>query len=234
MRIFVLKEKEISSLLEQWNIENEYIFDSYTLLNVVRKGDVVFVQDDLFTVKLLNEQDSEINIFFISKSRESAYEALQEHVCGYLILPLTKDNIVHELNFLRYTNIKQTYIHCFGKFEVIVDGKPLHFHRKKAKELLAYLVMNKGELVTSDEIAEFFFGEANAKTNNAVYQTRFVLMNCLKEAGLEDIVKKEEGCFRIDRTVVECDYYRYLKGEKYLYHNEFMTQYAWAREYLEQ
>ena len=32
----------------------------------------------------------------------------------------------------------------FGEFEFLIDGKPMHFPRSKAKELLAFLIDKQG------------------------------------------------------------------------------------------
>ena len=101
-----------------------------------------------------------LNIIFVTGYSSYALEAIEMHSSGYIMKPATKDKIKTELDNLR-SPIEPTIekkerniqVHCFGNFEILLDGKPVPFHRSKAKELLAYLVDRKGAGIERAELA---------------------------------------------------------------------------------
>lgn len=233
MRCIVYKEEWLFPLLESLHLPYIFFSDEEELLQNVMAYDVVFIQGRMELVKKINQKEK-INIICLSIGTEDCYQALQERVSGYLIMPIKQEDIQKEMEHLRYGELRKPFVRCFGRFEVYVNEKAIPFPRKKAKEILAYLVMKRGELVSVDEIALLLFGEVNEKRRNYVYVSKFELIKILKEHGLSNLFEVSEKCFRVNKDAFDCDYYQFLDGDTSLYKNEFMKQFSWGKTLLEE
>ena len=121
----------------------------------------------------------------------------------------------------------------FGHFEVFVDGKPLHFGREKAKELLALLVDRHGAALTTRQIASVLWedSEYNSKMKNKVTLTLHSLRETLRQAGVEDILIKTWNNLSINVPRIECDAYDFEVGNPgavAAFKGEYMVNYSWA------
>ena len=128
-------------------------------------------------------------------------------------------------------------IRTFGFFDVLVDGKPILFHSEKSREMLAVLVDRKGSFVANPYFISCLWEDEpySEKVQNRCRQTAYRLMETLKQYGVEDIVEKIDGKRRIVPERVDCDYYRYLRGEQLAGHpfnGAYMSDYSWGEETL--
>lgn len=171
-------------------------------------------------------------IVFCTGYEEYAVSAFKLHVSGYLMKPITPEAVQKEINHIKGVRASEKLltIKCFGNFEVLYDGKSLPFKRKKAKELLAVLVDRHGSGITAKQICAILFPDDTDDTKNAAYLRQLVLdlKNTLKIIGAEDVLRHETPYYRIDLSLVQCDYFRYLDVGKPEFHGEYMTQYSWA------
>ena len=105
-------------------------------------------------LKLLNPK---VNIVFATGFSEYMKEGIDLRMSGYVLKPVTPEAIRTELENLRnpieWSPEKRIKILTFGNFDVFVDGQPLKFERKQAKEILAYLVDKRGTSATYPELA---------------------------------------------------------------------------------
>ena len=105
-------------------------------------------------LKMLNPK---INIVFATGYSEYMKEGIDLRMSGYVLKPVTPEAIRTELENLRHpiewNDEKRIKILTFGNFDVFVDGTPLKFDRKQAKEILAYLVDKRGTSATYPELA---------------------------------------------------------------------------------
>lgn len=122
---------------------------------------------------------------------------------------------------------------CFGNFEIFYRKKPLHFTRKKSKEMFAYLVDRRGSAVSADEIRSILWEEEEDSVEKKGYIR--VLANDIRKTfdnlGEKDILINNQNSYQIDISKIHCDYYDYLKNDKYAqkkFMNEYMSQYSWA------
>ncbi|MDO4465685.1 MAG: hypothetical protein Q4C49_01610 [Bacillota bacterium] len=229
----VFKEKWLCSMLKSLKIPYVYFEEKEKLIACVKKNDVVFVFEDKSLVEQLNKK-GEINCIYISSGQEDCLWALQEHVSGYLVHPFEEKMLLKEMHYLRYGKFKKPLIRCFGRFDLFVDGQSVPFPRKKSKELLAFLVLKRGEPVTVDEVCQFLFGVVDDTKRNYVYVSKFELMKVLKKVEMEDLFVLSEKCFRINTELFDCDLYQYLDGDLSLYSTDFMRPYPWAKSVLEE
>ena len=98
----------------------------------------------LEVAKQLKLWNPKINIIFVTAYDQYMLSAYKLRISGYLMKPVTKEDIAEELNNLRIPVMAKPenvlVAACFGNFEVFVNGESLSFTRSKTKELLAYLI----------------------------------------------------------------------------------------------
>jgi two-component SAPR family response regulator len=180
-----------------------------------------------------------LNVIFVTEYDEYANEAMKMHASGYLMKPVTAEDIKAELKDLRYPIFEKKnhllYFRCFGAFEVFnQNGDIVCFERKKSKELLAYLLYKQGVRCTNQELHEVLFEDRTYESDieNRMYQTLVSsLTSTLKAIGAESVLQRSYGTIKLDVTKVACDWYEYLINKENTfssYKGEFMKQYSWA------
>ena len=127
---------------------------------------------------------------------------------------------------------KMLTVHCFGDFEVYAKEEKLVFKRLKTKELFAFLVDRKGTGMTAKQICAVLFPDDTDDTKNSAYLRQLVmdLKNTLKSVDAENVLCHETPCYRVDTSLIKCDYISYLETGKPEFHGEYMTQYSWAED----
>ncbi len=182
---------------------------------------------------------SDIMIIFVTAYNDYAMKAWEIQVDGYLLKPASADDILRVVNNIyakrkpgtsQETKLKAN---CFGKFEIFFDGKPVNFKRSRAKEVLAYLICAKGAGVTTGELCGILWEENVDLMRQKTYIRQYVqsLREALDKCGAGDVVIHNRDSYSVDTSLIDCDYYRFLNGEKDIkdkYHGEFMSQYSWA------
>ena len=176
-------------------------------------------------------------IVFVTAYSEYALEAWKRHVQGYLVKPVTARDIRETLDHLQMTDAPDVQdklqVRCFGHFEVFWHHEPLIFTRKQSKELLAFLIDREGAACTSEQIAAALW-ENDIDIQAAGIRIRKLISDLratLKEIGMEDVLIRERRQIAIRRSMIDCDYYRMLKGDigaVNTYRGEYMPEYSWA------
>lgn len=176
---------------------------------------------------------------FITAYPEYALRAWDMEAADYVLKPYSADRVRQTLERAARRRgqapapAPRAEVRCFPTFGLWVDGAPLDFGNKKAREFLAYLVHMQGEWAGMDSIIFALFedsGEKNAKDyyRQVLHRLRIVL----RKAGVENMVQSAYGKVRVDPTAFTCDYYRYLKGETGLFFGEYLADYSWAEPTL--
>ncbi len=206
------------------------------------KVDVAFLDiemdemNGLFLATKLKNIYCYTNIIFVTGYSEYVLNAFAIHASGYVMKPINPARVASELENLRNPIILPdtgVRVQCFGNFEVFVDGVPISFGRPKAKEALAYLVDRKGASVSKKELAAVLWEDESY--THTMQSHLFILIsetiNTLNKFGAGDIIIKGRGSYAVDAAKINCDYYRYVKGDAAAvnqYHGEYMTNYSWA------
>lgn len=214
-----------------------------------KKPDMVFVdaaccQGDVLSVaKNLSAVCPAVVV--VSDTDASASEASIAGVFAYVLKPLDVPKLeqimsrIHRLKGAADSVADKVYIKTFGRFDVFVNGKPLHFSNKKSKELLALLVDQNGGSVTMDHIIGTLWEDRKYDDcTKAIYRIALKnLRDTLAQAGIGDILIESRGQRSVDTGKIRCDYYDFLADPERFsstFNDEYMFDYAWGEVTLAQ
>ena len=173
-------------------------------------------------------------IVFCTGYEEYAIPAFKLHASGYLMKPISQEDVQAEIDNIKGMRRKDRPItvRCFGHFDVYGKNEKIIFKRLKTKELLAYLVDRRGAGMTARQICAALFPDDIDDNKNSSYLRQLVLdlKNTLKSVGAESVFCHETPCYRVDTTLIQCDYYDYLETGKPEFYGEYMSQYSWAED----
>lgn len=204
--------------------------------------DVAFLDIQLQTsgglalAAVLKQKCERINIIFVSGYDDYALHAFRQRCSGYLLKPVSAQQIKEEFENLRYPvtmERKRIHAHTFGNFELFVEERPVQFLSKRSRELLAYLIDRNGATVSNAQIASVIW-ENNMNTVSTQTQLRKAkasLQQTLKEAGISEILISSRNDMAIDKTKMSCDYWQFLEQDPYVVHHftgEYLSEYSWA------
>jgi two-component SAPR family response regulator len=179
-------------------------------------------------------------LIFCTAYTEYAFDAIGMYAKGYLMKPISAENIVRTLDEMVYDWRKSLepqeqsfWIKTFGNFEVFVNGEPLVFEREKAKEMLAYLVDRSGASVTTEQLAVVLWEDRayDRTLKNYVSTVLGSLRKTLRKVGKEDILIKTRNHLSLNPEKIKCDAYDYEKGIMSAvnsFRGEYMVNYSWA------
>ena len=201
--------------------------------------DIAFLDIELGTsngillAKQLKDMQPDIHIIFATSYPHYAVDAFTVRATGYLLKPVQMEHIQRELTFIydkAKSGKKDITVQTFGGFEIYVRDKRINFKRKKAKELLAYLVVRRGASVSIRDAHATLF-EDKPYDKGYFHVILSDLKQALKEAGAEEVLVKSHNSIAIDPDKIDCDYYRFLNGDAQAinsYHGDFLPAYEWA------
>ena len=173
-------------------------------------------------------------IVFCTGYEEYAIPAFKLHASGYLMKPISKEDVQKEIDNIKGVRNKEKRLEvkCFGNFEVYAKGERVVFKRSKTKELLAFLVDRNGAGMTAKQICAVLFPYGSDDNKNVAYLRQLVLdlKSTLKAFGAEDVFRHETPYYRIDTNLIKCDYFSYLENKKPEFLGEYMAQFSWAEE----
>ena len=179
-------------------------------------------------------------LIFCTAYTEYAFDAIGMYAKGYLMKPISAENIVRTLDEMVHDWRKfqeeqepDFWIKTFGNFEVFVNGQPLVFEREKAKEMLAYLVDRSGASVTTEQLAVVLWEDRayDRTLKNYVSTILGSLRKTLRKVGKEDILIKSRNHLSVNPEKIRCDAYDYEKGIMSAvnsFRGEYMVNYSWA------
>lgn len=236
-------QEELCSAIPDANIKT--YMSAEEALSFAREStiDVAFLDIEIGTMtglelaKELKEIQPKVNIVFCTGYSQYAVESMKQYPSGYLMKPVCKKDIEEQMNNLRnpiQSNSDREYtIKTFAAFEVRRRGEEIKITRRASREILAYLVDSKGRDVTLAELSDILFEEEpygpmiRQKISVYVYE----LTKDLKNANAENLIVKKKGTIRLNTDLVDCDYYRFLKGDVSAvnaYQNDYLPDYSWA------
>lgn len=185
----------------------------------------------------IRQFNARIPIIFLTAHPQYALEAFAVHASGYLLKPLDAARLAEEVGYALSAPTWRAPAHIcaqtFGYFEILVDGRTMAFRRSKSKELLAYLIDRRGAGVTRQDAFAALW-EERAYDHSMQKQLDVVirsLRDTLQKYGIGDLFELKNRKLRILPELIDCDLYRFLKGDPgavHAYYGEYMSQYAWG------
>ena len=173
-------------------------------------------------------------IVFCTGYEEYAIPAFKLHASGYLMKPISAEDVQIEIDNIKGVRQREKLlvVNCFGNFEIYAKEEKLVFKRLKTKELFAFLVDRRGAGMTAKQICAVLFPDDMDDNKCAAYLRQLVLdlKNSLKAVGAENVFRHETPCYRVDTSLIQCDYLSYLETGKPEFHGEYMMQYSWAED----
>ncbi|MCQ2079726.1 MAG: response regulator [archaeon] len=188
--------------------------------------------------KKLKSINPKINLIFATAYSEYMGDAFSLHASGYLMKPISSKSVKKELENLRSPVTAPevpVFVHTFGNFEIYVDGEPVSFSRRPAKEVLAYLVDRKGAVVSKKELCEALFKDPDCTHKSMDYLSKIIkdLGTTLDKAGVGRMIHIDrKECFVVPEHFL-CDAYEYFKGNpEYMnkFSGDYMSQFEWAQD----
>ena len=179
-------------------------------------------------------------LIFCTAYTEYAFDAVGMYAKGYLMKPISAENIVKTLDEMVYDwrrtrEVQENFfwVKTFGNFEVFANGQPLVFEREKAKEMLAYLIDRAGASVTTEQLAVVLWEDRpyDKTLKNCVSTVLGSLRRTLSKVGKEDILIKTRNHLSVNPEKIKCDAYDYEKGIMSAvnsFRGEYMVNYSWA------
>ena len=208
---------------------------SYAFLDIRMRG-----MNGLELARRLKMLHPETILVFCTAYTEYAFDAMGMYAKGYLMKPVSAENIKRTLDEMVYdwrkakeVREQSLWVKTFGNFEVFVDGQPLVFEREKAKEMLAYLIDRSGSSVTTEQLAAALWENRNYDTTLKNYVSTILgsLRRTLRQVGKEDILVKTHNHLSVNPDKIKCDAYDYEKGVVSAvnsFRGEYMVNYSWA------
>jgi two-component SAPR family response regulator len=170
-------------------------------------------------------------IVFCTGYEEYAIPAFKLHASGYLMKPVSAEDVQGEINNIKGIRHQQKplEVKCFGNFEIYAKGEKLTFKRSKTKELFAFLVDRNGAGVSVGEIGVALWEtDDEQKNQNYIHQLFRDLRQTLEAVGMVGVFERNNYLYSINPEKIQCDYYSYLKTGKPEFLGEYMSQYSWA------
>ena len=158
----------------------------------------------LDAAKIMKEKYDKLNIIFVTGHPEYSLEAYSVHPSGFLVKPICENDIIRELNDLRFPT---EIIKCPLKvqcepFAVFSGGKPFDFSRDRTIELFAYLIYKQGSFCTNGEILGILW-DGDPNKNGYLRQLISDLRKCLSNINSEYILLKKYGKIAINIKNIE-------------------------------
>ncbi|WP_029321538.1 response regulator [Butyrivibrio sp. AE3004] len=193
--------------------------------------------DGMTLAGIIKDKSPNTSIIFLTGYSEYAVEAFSIHADGYLLKPIAKDKLYQEIRYvLDNKDESSEYLvtaKTFGNFDLFVKGESVVFKRSKSKELLAYLIDNRGGTVTRAEAfaalwEDGMYDRAMQKQMDVIVRS---LKDTLKDYGISEILEVKSGAMRICPELIDCDMYHYLDGDEDAvksFRGVYMNSYYWA------
>lgn len=192
--------------------------------------------DGIQTAKKIKDLYPRCNIIFTTGYSEFTGEAMALHASGYILKPITKEKLKEEFSDLRH-EVKEREVEApfkavtFGSFSFYHRGELVRFTYSKTRELLAYLIDREGNPCSTASIMAALWGDEAGNKASYFKNIRSDLIMTFENLGYPQMVIKQRGVLGLEKSLIDCDYFRLLKEEPAAisaFHGEYMTDYEWS------
>ena len=183
----------------------------------------------------VHERSPQTRVIFITNDPSFAVPAFKTRAVGYLVAPITKNDLQEEFIDLGLFGGENHKIEAktFGNFEMFCDGKIMQFGRVKSKELLAYLIDKNGTTATGSELIVNLWEDKDVDrtTRSMLHNLVADVKKTLLSYGISGLFESKRNAFRVKKEMLVCDYFDLLDGKEDAarkFKGEYMSAYAWA------
>ena len=187
--------------------------------------------------KKLRELNSNIVIVYVTSYIDYVQDAYINVRADYYVLkPYNKkdiEEVFERARLLSQRQKKRVFFRAFGRFNLFIDDKVIHFSKNKAKELLALCVDHDGGVVTMEEaIDKLWQNRTYDKNVKSLYRKSIIYLHALfADNNAAEVFESVRGACFINRQTVDCDYFDFLDGkDRSTFDGEYMFEYSWAEE----
>ncbi len=152
------------------------------------------------------------NIVFVTAYSHYAVKAFEINAVDYLVKPVTRPRLLKTLERIKpqmaRDNKQKIEINCFRDFSIMADGQEINtgWRTRKAEELIAYLLCEKGRFVSKGKIAEALWPDMDGEKGiSNLYLAYYYIKKQENKMGVEIPIESERGKMRIKLEEIECD-----------------------------
>lgn len=156
------------------------------------------------------------NIVFVTAYGHYAVKAFEINAVDYIVKPVTRNRILKTLERIKpevvRKNKQKIEINCFRHFSIMADGKEINagWRTRKAEELIAYLLCEKGRFISKGKIAEALWPELDGeKSVSNLYLAYYYIKKQENKMGVKIPIESERGKMRMRLEEVDSDMARF-------------------------
>lgn len=188
------------------------------------------IESGLELARRISLVNPNMDIVFLTSHKEYALDAFDVHAFDYLVKPVSQERLEQTIKRAmdkkslvlaasdRIVNRKM-FVYCLGSLDVRnSDGKLIRWTSAKCAELFAYLLLNRGRIVSSEVIMETVFrGMPHQNAETYLHTTVYQLRKTLEPHGLKYAVLSNGEGYGIDIRELYIDFIEFEEGIKQLY-----------------
>jgi len=158
---------------------------------------------------------------------------LKDNVLGFVYKPIDAAAIGHYVDLIT-SNAAVMKAHMFGDFDCSINGRPIKFSSSKSRELLAYLLANRGQSVSMDSVITALWPDVNIENSKKLYRDAVWRLRKALNDSFFPCVDFRRALISLSPDYIErihCDYWGYLDRENDDYNGVFLPSYDWSIDY---
>lgn len=133
------------------------------------------------------------DIIFVTAYDRYAIEAFELHAIDYLLKPVREERLKKTIDRLLNKQppkpvdaARRLQLRCFGSLQLKwEDREPIKWRTEKTKELFAYLLHNRGRVITKDDILDTLWAEDTPdKAIKQLYNGIYYIRKAMEEYGI--------------------------------------------------
>lgn len=152
------------------------------------------------------------NIVFVTAYSHYAVQAFEINAADYIVKPVTRSRLKKTIERIKpriaQNNKQKIEINCFRHLSITVGGKEINtgWRTRKAEELIAYLLCEKGRFVAKEKVAEDLWPELDGeKSVSNLYLAYYYIKKQESKWGVKIPIESERGKMRIRLEEIGCD-----------------------------
>lgn len=152
------------------------------------------------------------DIVFVTAYSHYAVKAFEINAIDYIVKPVTRNRLLKTLTRIKpetiQANKQKIKINCFRHFSILAGGKEINsgWRTRKAEELIAYLLCEKGKFVAKEKIAEALWPELDGeKSVSNLYLAYYYIKKQENTKGIKIPIESARGKMRIRLEELDSD-----------------------------